>query len=151
MEAYSYRSDPTVPSFEDTQPIIIFDGLCVLCSNGVQWMLARDPDGVSRFAAIQEPLPQALYRHYKLDADTFDTFMVLADGTPYTRWQGVLAAGRTLPQPWRFLGQIGRIVPSVIGDWIYDIVQRNRLRWFGSRDACFAPSAANRHRFIRQV
>jgi predicted DCC family thiol-disulfide oxidoreductase YuxK len=148
VTAYSYRNDPAVPAFDDRQPIVIFDGLCVLCSSGVQWMLDHDPNGQSRFAVIQDPLPQALYRHYDLDADAFDTFMVLSDGLPHTRWAGVLAAARTLPQPWRGLGFAGRIIPDVVGDRIYDWVQRNRLKWFGVRDVCRRPSAAEKSRFL---
>lgn len=147
-DAYSYRDDAAVPPFDDTRPIVIFDGLCVLCSGGVQWMLARDPKGETRFAVIQDPLPQALYRHYGLDAAAFDTFMVLRDGLPYTRWAGVLAAARTLPQPWRFLGFAGRVVPDAIGDRIYDWVQRNRLKWFGERQACRRPTPSEMSRFL---
>ena len=147
-EPFSYRDDPNVPTFDDGAPLIIFDGLCVLCAGGVQWMLARDSNGSSRFAAIQEPIPQALYKHYDLDAAAFDTFLVLCDGVAHTKWAGVLAAGRTLLQPWRLLSFIGRAVPRVIGDWAYDIIQRNRLRWFGSRQTCFAPDPAQRARFL---
>ncbi|MBS0233509.1 MAG: DUF393 domain-containing protein [Proteobacteria bacterium] len=146
--AYSYRNDPTVPAFDDGRPLVIFDGLCVLCSGGVQWMLDRDPEGESRFALIQDALPRALYRHYGLDADAFDTFMVLQDGLPYTRWAGVLAAARTLPQPWRGLGYAGRILPDAIGNRIYDWVQRNRLRWFGTRAVCRRPSERETGRFF---
>ena len=51
-EAYSYRNDPSVPAFDDSRPLVIFDGECVLCSNGIQWMFARDPKGVTKFAVI---------------------------------------------------------------------------------------------------
>ena len=145
---YTYRNDPAVPAFDDTRPLVIFDGLCVLCSSGVAWMLAHDPHGNSRFAVIQDPLPRALYRHYGLDAEAFDTFLVLQDGIPYTRWQGVLAAGRTMPQPWRALAAIGHVVPDWIGDRIYDWVQRNRFRWFGSRNTCRRPTAEEASRFL---
>ncbi len=148
---YSYRADPAVPMFDDSQPLLIFDGLCVLCSSGVQWMLARDPEGTSRFAVIQSPIPRALYAHYGLDADRFDTFMVLSDGVANVKWQGLLAAARSLPAPWRWLGQLGCVVPSLIGDPLYDILQRNRLAWFGSRNACFVPAAAARSRFLPQT
>lgn len=148
-QRYSYRADPSVPPFDDTAPLIIFDGHCVLCAGGVQWVLARDPHGTTRFAAVQEPIPQALYRHYRLDAERFDTFMVLAGGVPHLRWAGTLAAARTMPAPWRWLGQIGRVVPNVIGDVIYNVVQRNRLRWFGSRDVCFRPDARLADRLLR--
>ncbi len=145
---YSYRADPAVPKFDDTAPLIIFDGLCVLCSTGVQSMIKRDPNGTTRFAAIQEPVPGALYAHYGLDADRFDTFMVLADGVSHLKWQGVLAAMRTLPLPWCWLGTLGRLVPNGIGDWIYDWVQRNRIGWFGARQACYVPAEADARRFL---
>lgn len=148
MRAYRYRQDASVPDFDDSQPLVIFDGHCVLCSRGVQWMLARDPHGTSRFAAVQDAIPQALYRHYGLDADRFDTFMVLVDGVPYTRWSGVVAAGRTMPTPWRQLARVARLVPTAIGDRIYDWVQRNRLRWFGSRDVCFVPGHDEKRRLL---
>ena len=145
---YSYRNDPAVPTFDDSAPLIVFDGLCVLCSAGVRFMLARDPAGASRFAVIQSRLPRALYVHYGLDADRFDTFMVLTDGRPYVRWAGLLAAARTMPTPWRWLAQLGRIVPAFVGDRIYDWVQRNRLRWFGKREVCLAPDTSSRARLL---
>jgi predicted DCC family thiol-disulfide oxidoreductase YuxK len=146
--AYSYRNDASVPAFDDTRPLLIFDGLCVLCSSGVHWMLARDPAGTSQFAAIQDPIPQALYRHYDLDARLFDTFMVLEAGVPHLKWAGALAAARTLPAPWCWLGAIGRVVPHAIGDPLYDWVQRNRITWFGRRETCLRPSAAQHSRFL---
>jgi predicted DCC family thiol-disulfide oxidoreductase YuxK len=148
LELYSYRNDPRVPRFDDSAPVMIFDGACVLCCSGVQWMLARDPAGATRFAAIQDEIPRALYAHYGLDADQFDTFMVLTDGKPHVRWAGVLAAARTLPAPWRWLGRAGRLIPAFIGDALYDVVQRNRLKWFGRRQTCFVPSPGDRSRFL---
>lgn len=145
---YSYRSDPAVPAFDDAAPLLIFDGDCVMCSAGVQWMLARDPEGETRFAAIQDEIPRALYAHYGLDADRFDTFMVLDRGRPFVRWAGLLAAARTLPAPWAWLGSAGRLVPPFIGNAIYDFVQRNRIGWFGRPDACFVPAESARRRFL---
>ncbi len=147
--AYSYSNDASVPKFDDSAPLIIFDGHCVLCSNGVKFMLARDPHGSSRFAAIQHPTARAIYKHYDLDADRFDTFMVLKDGLPHVKWRGALAAGETLGIFWRGLSIAGRIIPTPIGDWVYDIIQRNRLTWFGSRDTCFVPDAHQHQRFLK--
>ena len=145
---YGYRYDADVPVFDDSKPLIIFDGKCVLCSSGVQWMIRRDPYGETVFAAIQETAPSALYSHYGLDAEAFDTFMVLADGMPYLRWRGVCKAARLMPAPWRWLGAGGRIIPDFIGDAIYDWVQRNRIGWFGARETCLAADDATRTRFL---
>lgn len=145
---FSYRADPSVPKFDDSAPLVIFDGHCVLCSQGVEWMLRRDPGGSSKFAVVQSEIPRALYLHYGLDPDRFDTFMVLEQGLPRTRWAGVLAAARTLPAPWRWMGVAGRAVPSAIGDRLYDWVQRNRIDWFGAREACHRADPGKLRRFI---
>ncbi len=151
VEPYSYRSDADVPDFNDSEPLIIFDGNCVLCSSGIEWMLMRDPNGTSRFATVQSRVPQALYQHYGLDPVAFDSFMVLTDGVPHLRWSGALAAGRTMPAPWRWLGYAARIVPDFLGDRIYDWVQRNRFHWFGTRDTCFLPDAKQKQRFLENA
>jgi predicted DCC family thiol-disulfide oxidoreductase YuxK len=130
------------------RPFIIFDGHCALCSAGVRWMMLRDPRGDYAFAAVQQPFARAIYERAGLDPDAFDTFMVLIDGRAHLRWEGVLAAARLMPAPWRWLGGAGRIIPDFIGDPIYDFVQRNRLAWFGARDQCFAPDATQRSRFL---
>ena len=148
MDRYSYRADPSVPPFDDGTPIVIFDGLCVLCSTGVDWMIRHDSNGNSHFAVIQDAVPQALYRHYGLDAGAFDTFMVLQAGLPHTKWDGLLTAAGTMPQPWRGLGTLGRALPGGLGDRVYDWVQRHRLGWFGSRSACRRPTECERTRFL---
>lgn len=129
-------------------PIIIFDGNCALCTGGVQWMLKRDPDGVSRFGAVQSPAGEALYRHFGLDPVAFDTFLVVSNGRAYTKWRGVAMAARTMPAPWRQLGFVAACVPSLIGDWLYDIVQRNRIAWFGRNDSCYSPDTNEKRRLM---
>lgn len=145
---FTYRVDAAVPSFDDSEPLFIFDGMCVLCSSGVQWMLKRDPNGTTRFIAVQSPLARSLYAHYDLSADPFDTFMVLKDGVPYLRYRGWLEAAKTMPAPWRWLGFAGHVVPNVIGDAVYDVVQKNRFNWFGRRETCLVPDAAMAARFV---
>ncbi len=147
LTPFSYRADPSVPSFDDTAPLFIFDGLCVLCSSGVQWMLKHDPHGSARFITVQSPLARAIYAHYGLDPDDFDTFMVLKNGVPYLRYRGWLEALKTMPAPWRWLGFAGHIIPTFIGDATYDVIQKNRFNWFGRRETCLVPDAAARARF----
>lgn len=148
FSAFSYRADPSVPSFDDSEPVFIFDGFCVLCSAGVKWMLARDPKGTTRFVIVQSPLARAIYAHYGLDPDDFDTFLVLKNGVPYLRYRGWLEALKTMPAAWRWLGFAGRIVPTFIGDPIYDVIQKNRFDWFGRRETCLVPEAAMKARFL---
>ena len=111
-------------------------------------MLRHDRKGMCRFAVVQDPVPQALYKHYDLDAKSFTTFMVLQDGMPHTKWRGLLAAAKLMGGVWRALGHVGALLPPPLGNWIYDVVQNNRLNWFGSRDSCYMASDAERQRFL---
>src|SRR5688500_1824381 len=81
--AYSYHGDPAVPAFPDDKALVVFDGVCVLCSGFARFILKRDRDFAFRLATAQSPLGQALFRHYGLDAREFETNLVLADGLAY--------------------------------------------------------------------
>ena len=135
---FSYRVDPEVPVFADDRPILVFDGKCMLCSRSVRFVLKHDRHGRFRFATAQSALGQALYRHYGLDAVDYDTYLLLADGQIHVKSNGSLRVFQLLGFPFSWLAA-GRLVPRAARDWVYDLVARNRLRWFGSRDVCMLP------------
>jgi predicted DCC family thiol-disulfide oxidoreductase YuxK len=90
---YSYRSDPSVPPFPDDRALLVFDGVCVLCSASARFILKRDHAWRFRFATAQSPLGQALFRHYGLDAQTFETNLLLVEGRAYAKLDTVVVAG----------------------------------------------------------
>ncbi len=148
LDRFTYRADPSVPAFDDAEPLFIFDGFCVLCSDGVKWMMKRDPNGTTRFVSVQSPLARAIYAHYGIDPDHFDTFMLLENGVPYYRYRGWLEAAKTMPAPWCWLGFVGHIIPEFVGDAVYDVIQKNRFNWFGKRETCLVPDASTKARFL---
>ncbi len=144
---YSYRADPAVPRFPDDKAVLVFDGVCVLCSGFARFILERDRDFAFRFTTAQSPLGQALFRHYGLATDDFETNLVLADGRAYAKLDSVAIAGVRLGGLWRLLSVL-RLVPRPIADWTYDRVARNRYRLFGRSEACMMPPPEWRERFI---
>lgn len=144
---YSYRFDPEVPPFPDDRPIIVFDGYCALCSGWVDFVLRHDNSGHYRLVAAQSALGQALYRHYELDPGDFETNMLIEYGVPWFRSTGSLRMLTGLGWPWRAAG-IMLALPVPVRDWLYERLARNRLRWFGRRQHCYAPTAAERARFL---
>jgi predicted DCC family thiol-disulfide oxidoreductase YuxK len=144
---YSYRTDPAVPAFADDKALIVFDGVCVLCSGLARFVLKRDRDFVFRLTTAQSPVGQALFRHYGLDTEVFATNLVLIDGTAYGKLDTVAAVGRRLGGGWRFLSML-RLIPRPIGDWLYDAIARNRYRLFGRYPSCMLPEPQWRDRFI---
>ncbi len=144
---YSYRSDPAVPAFPDDKALVVFDGVCVLCSGFARFILKRDRNFAFRLTTAQSPLGQALYRHYGLDTREFETNLVLADGRAFSKLDSVTVAGGRLGGLWRALGLL-RLVPHPLADWLYDRIATNRYALFGRTDSCMMPPPQWRDRFI---
>ena len=130
------------------QPLYFFDGHCVLCSGFVAFCVRRDPAGLLKFASTQSALGQRVARTLGLPEDTFERTILLLDGDEvYMRSTAVLRALRHLSGPARCLRPL-LLVPALLRDPFYDLVARNRYRWFGRRPACFVPTPGSRSRFI---
>lgn len=131
--AYSYRDDPSVPEFPDDRPLFVFDGVCVLCSSGVRWLLRHDRKGLFRFATAQSALGMALYTHYGVAMD--DTYLLLDQGRVYGKSDGYLRVAAILGGLWR-LCLIAGLIPRALRDAAYDPIARHRYRWFGKTEYC---------------
>lgn len=135
---YSYRDDPQVPVFADDKPLIVFDGVCVLCSGFARFVVNHDPGGRFRLTTAQSPLGQALYRHFDLDPLDFETNLLIADGRASTKLDAFAGIMDRLGGRWR-LAKLARITPRPIGNWLYDRIARNRYQLFGRTETCMVP------------
>lgn len=135
---YSYRGDPAVPDFPDDRPIIIFDGHCVFCSAWARIVLRFDRRGVFRLLPAQTALGTALYRHYGLDPDDYETNILIEGGIARFKADGSIRMAQLLGWPWK-AALVFRLLPLPAADWLYGIVARNRLRIFGRSDVCYIP------------
>lgn len=146
--AYSYRDDPAVPDFADDKPIILFDGICVLCSRWVQFVLHHDRADSYRLLAAQTPLGQALLAHYGLDLVDFASTILIKDGLAWFRSEAPIRMAMGLGYPWR-LAVLARLLPLAVRDWLYEQIARHRYSWFGMRKSCFMPRPEYHHRFLK--
>lgn len=144
---WSWRDDSSVPGFPDEQPLIVFDGVCVLCSANARFVLRRDRRRRFRLTAAQSPLGEALYRHFGLPADRYETMLLLDRGRLRTESDAALAIAEGLGWPWRAAGA-ARLVPRPLRDAAYRLVARNRYRLFGRRPICWAPDPADADRIL---
>lgn len=135
----------------DTEPtIILFDGVCNLCSRSVRFVIARDPHAHFRFAALQSDAARRICAERGIPMPTAldpDSIVVIADGKTLERSDAALAIAARLPFPWSLL-RMFRVLPRAIRDWLYRLIARNRYRWFGRTDACMMPTPEIRARFI---
>ena len=145
--AYSYRRDPAVPEFPDDRPIIIFDGYCALCSGWAQFVLRHDRHGKYRLLRAQSPLGRAIYVHYGLDPEDYETNILIAEGVGWFKSEGSIRMAEGMGLPWSLAAGF-RILPHPLRDRLYAFVACNRLRLFGKRETCYVPKAGDEDRFL---
>jgi predicted DCC family thiol-disulfide oxidoreductase YuxK len=143
--AYSYRSDPDVPEFDDSRPLFVFDGTCVLCSGGASWLMRRDRQGKVAFTPAEGQIGAGLYRHYRRNPD--ETYLYVSHGRAYGLSEGYFRMVADLGGAWRLFA-ILRLFPRFLRDWTYRLVARNRYRWFGKARSCELLTQEQRERLV---
>jgi predicted DCC family thiol-disulfide oxidoreductase YuxK len=136
----------------ETTAVILFDGVCGLCSRFVNFVLKHDRRGVFRFASLQSPVAQEILVRHRIRTLPMDTVYVIADFGLQT--ERVLAKSSAtlhifsrLGGVWGLAG-VARAVPPRVRNWVYDAIARRRYQIFGKYDTCPLPDPRHRDRFI---
>ena len=131
----------------DSSPVLFFDGVCGLCNGFVQFLFDIDQASLFKVSTLQgtfasQRLPEGLTKD-------LNSLVVLNDkGQLLTKSRAVLYIFGTVGGLWRVLAWAGCLLPTSLTDIIYDLVAKNRYRWFGQLEACRMPTPAERGRFI---
>ncbi|MBS1958765.1 MAG: DUF393 domain-containing protein [Bdellovibrionales bacterium] len=127
--------------------IIYFDGVCELCNGLVDFLLSRPglPSSL-RFCSLQSPFaPRAGQRGAA--APDLDTVVLLDGDRYYYQSDAILRVLSSLGGFWA-LTRVLYAFPRFVRNAVYAWVARNRYAWFGRRDICRVPTAAERARFL---
>jgi Uncharacterized protein conserved in bacteria len=134
---------------ESTAPVIVFDGVCLLCSRWVRFLLKHDRAARCRFASMQSDSGRALLLAHELDPDSPLSFLLVEDGRGYTDSDAIARVLRGLDRRrWRWLSDAMLLVPRWLRDPLYRFVGRHRYRIFGQSRSCFVPTPEQRERFM---
>ena len=138
---------------DSSNPIILYDGVCGLCNQMVQFLLKHDRHGHLRFASLQSDFAAKVLQRHGIDPKDLDTLHVVenfeqADERVLQRSNAILRAGRNLGGIWSLLSSVAGIVPRPLRDLCYRFVARNRYRVFGKYETCMLPDPKQRSRFL---
>ena len=128
------------------KPVILFDGICNLCSGTVQFILKRDQEKKFLFASLQSAYGQDLLKQFDLPGDIFNSFILFDNGKVLTRSTAALKIFSQL-RGWKWV-KVFRAVPKFIRDTVYNLIARNRYRWFGKKKECWLPTPDLKARFL---
>jgi predicted DCC family thiol-disulfide oxidoreductase YuxK len=132
----------------EAAPVIVFDGVCVLCSRWVDFILRHDADGRFKLAAMQGAHGRALLARHGLSPDDPASLLLVQDNRGYTDTDAIIRVLQALGPGWRLLGALMVVVPRPIRDVLYRWLARNRYQFFGKRSQCRLPDPAQAWRFL---
>jgi predicted DCC family thiol-disulfide oxidoreductase YuxK len=135
------------PTVIENQHIILFDGVCNLCSGFMRFIYKYDTKSIFKFAWIQDEKGIEILTWLNLPTDNYNTIILIERGTAYYKSEAFLRIVRQLAFPWQIL-MVGKLFPNVIRNWIYDIVAKNRYNLFGKKDHCLIPTGNLVKRFL---
>ena len=132
----------------ENKKIILFDGVCNLCDNAVQYVIKHDKKDVFRFVALQSDLGKEILNYLKVDNSKTDSVILYEPGVAYFyKSDAALEIVKDLNGILKW-SIIFRIIPSSLRNPIYDYVAKNRYKWYGKKDACMIPTLDLKAKFL---
>ena len=126
--------------------LVLFDGVCVLCSRWVRFLIEHDSNGYFKFTPIQSPDGLALARELGINPETPETNAIVMGGRAYFKGDFAIHALTRVPR-WQWVRGLS-ILPRSLRDWLYDRIARNRYRLFGKTESCMIPRPEVLSRFV---
>ncbi len=131
----------------NNHPVILFDGVCNYCNAWVNFFIRHDRKAKLRFAALQSGTGKKLAARYGINEQALNSIVLIENGKAYTKSTAGWKCFRHLDGGWKlFYAFI--VVPRFVRDFFYDLISRNRYRWWGRREACMVPDAKVTSRFL---
>ena len=128
--------------------VIIFDGVCNLCNGSVNYVIKRDKNARFKFAPLQSEFGQSIIKNFNVDTVKTDSILLYEEGKDISvKSTAILKIAKGLGFPYNLM-VIFFILPTFLRNWVYDIIARNRYKWFGRKDSCMIPTPELQSRFI---
>lgn len=119
---------------EKNKPILLFDGECSFCNFWIALIQRQKAQQKFGYFPLQSKQGQELLGTHKVDA-TIDSVVVIQNGTVFSKSNAAFKIARTLGGFWN-LALIFWLIPKPLRDWLYDLVAKNRHRFFKNRENC---------------
>jgi len=132
----------------ENKELVLFDGVCNLCNSSVQFIIRNDKKNIFLFAPLQGKTGQEVISNFNIDTSQTDSILLYSQKNGISeRSTAALKIARRLRFPFNIL-TVFLIIPNFIRNWVYDLIARNRYRWFGKQDACMIPTPELKSKFL---
>ena len=127
--------------------IVLFDGVCNLCSGFVQFVISRDKKQYFKFVSLQADAALPYLEKCGMPVNALASVVLYENGKCYTQSSAALRILKNLPSGWPFFYGLV-IFPISIRDAVYNYIAKNRYTWFGRKETCWLPTPELKSRFL---
>jgi predicted DCC family thiol-disulfide oxidoreductase YuxK len=128
--------------------IVLFDGVCNLCNDSVLKIIKNDKKDVFRFVSIQSDIGSKIIDYLKIDTTKTDSIILYEPNIAYyIKSSAALKILKEFGGFWKLL-QIFTLLPSSFNDFFYNIIAKNRYKWFGKKESCMIPTPELKAKFL---
>mgnify|MGYP005679078275 CR=1 FL=1 len=135
----------------ESSRILFYDVECGLCAQSVRFFLGIDRYKRLSFAPLQGDTAQGYLPANLRDAQCLSTVVYRrsdSDGQSlFLRSEAVARALIDVGGLWGILGRFLRLTPTPLRDWVYNLIAKNRLKFFPN-GACALPTEQARERLL---
>jgi predicted DCC family thiol-disulfide oxidoreductase YuxK len=128
--------------------LVLFDGVCNFCNDSVRFIIKRDKNDRFRFASLQSDLGKKMTDERGIDTQKIDSIILIDIGNAYyLKSTAALEIAKQLSGLWPLMG-IFLYLPEGFRNVFYDLIARNRYKWFGKKEECPLPTPEERKKII---
>jgi len=127
--------------------IILFDGICNLCSGAVDFFIRHDKKNIFRFAALQSDAGIKLQQKLGIDPELIESFILIEGSKYYKKSTAALRLTRYIGFPYILFYPL-LLIPPFIRNFVYDIIAKYRYTWFGKKNTCRIPTPEEQSKFL---
>lgn len=130
-----------------SEPLVLFDGVCNFCNYWVNFAIKRDKHKQLKFTPLQGNTAKQLLPKYHLEPASLSSVVFIDAGKAYTQSSAAIRICKYLHGGWKLFYAL-MVIPKFIRDFLYNVIARNRYKWFGEKQSCMIPSADLKERFL---
>ena len=129
--------------------LILFDGVCNLCNSSVLYVIKRDKKDTFLFAPLQSEIGAELIKTFNIDTTKTDSILLYNPELHKIKYKSsaALHIAKSLSFPSNLL-TVFFIVPTIIRNWVYDFIAKNRYKWYGKKESCMIPTPELKAKFL---
>ena len=122
--------------------IVLFDGICNLCNASVRFISKHDKNSKIHFASLQSEMAKELLSKMAIDTKKIDSIIFISDEKIFFKSNAAIEIAKMLDGFPNYLKYF-QFIPRAIRDIVYDLIAKNRYRFFG-KSCAIGPSNQNK-------